>query len=331
MPKIKSATYIGKHQTYDLEIDHKDHQFYLSNGILTSNSHSDSYAYISYSCAWLFYHYPIQWACAVLENESGGKAEDKQKAISLVRSFGFNVQLPDINKSKTEWFILDDKTIVAPLSFIQSVGDKAVEEIIPNQPFRNIEELVFNDNIDYRRVNKRVLASLSLCGALDSLRDDRFDNNAHFHDVVVENKQKSKKKFAEYIQLTKGKLEEFSNDKIFLDRSRLLGYLDIDLLVSKEKMGKLEELRIPTISDFDIEIGKYCWAYISEKQEKVSAKGNKYVLLTVFGMNFDQHEIFAFGTEELDIPVNKCVVLKIAKNIGQNRWSVYDGLIRVIE
>lgn len=296
-----------------------------------NSAHSYSYAYISYSCAWLFHHYPIQWACAVLENESGGKAEDKQKAISLVRSFGFNVQLPDINKSKKEWFIVNENTIVAPLTFIQNVGDKAVDQIIEHQPYSKIEDILYNDEFDYRRVNKKVISALTLSGALDSIIDDRFDNNAHFFDVCVENKPKTKKKFLEYIQETKGKIQPFNNQQIFLDRCRLLGYLDIELLISKEKMDKLYELNIPSISNFDFDVSKYCWIYISNKESKVSAKGNNYVLLTCFGSNFDQHDIYMFGTENIDIQINKCAVVKIAKSIGQNRWSVYDGQIRVIE
>lgn len=293
-----------------------------------NKSHSDSYAYISYSCAWLFYHYPVQWACAVLENESNSTAEDKQKAISLARSLGFSVQLPDINKSRKEWYILDDNTIVCPLSFIQAVGEKAVESIVPLQPFKNIEELIYNDNMDYRKVNKKVISSLALSGALDSLIDQRFDNDAHFFEVCVENKQKTKKKFLEYLQETKGKFEPFDNERIFLDRSRLLGYLDIDLLLSKETILKMEEMNIPSISHFDTDLHRYCWAYVSGYETKVSGKGNKYALINAFGSNFDQHEIFLFGMEDKEMFANKCAILKISKSIGQNRWSVYEGQIR---
>ena len=301
-----------------------------------NKSHSDSYAYISYSCAWLFYHYPIEWAAAVLENETNSEAEDKQKAISLVRSFGFNVKLPDINKSKKEWYITKDQEIVAPLSFIQNVGDKGVEEIIPRQPFTKIEELLYNDDIDYRRVNKKVISALSLCGALDDLIDDRFDNNGHFFEVCANNKQKTKKKFLEYLEETKGKFNQFTNEQIFLDRSRLLGYLDIDLLLSKDKKEKLENLNINSISYFDLDVDKYCWAYVSRAELKVSAKGNRYLLINAFGINFDQHEILFFdkkGSDKTTDPAtleNKCVVIEIAKSIGQNKWNVYDGKIKIL-
>jgi intein/homing endonuclease len=47
---IKSVKYWGKGQTYDLEVDHPDHQFYLHNGALTSNSHAVSYCITTYQC-----------------------------------------------------------------------------------------------------------------------------------------------------------------------------------------------------------------------------------------------------------------------------------------
>ncbi len=49
MPRISSIEFTGKQQTYDLEVAHHDHQYYLSNGILQSNSHAVAYAIDSYS------------------------------------------------------------------------------------------------------------------------------------------------------------------------------------------------------------------------------------------------------------------------------------------
>lgn len=46
--------------TYDIEIDSKDHIFY-GNGIATSNSHAVSYSYISYLCAWTKHHFPLHF------------------------------------------------------------------------------------------------------------------------------------------------------------------------------------------------------------------------------------------------------------------------------
>lgn len=330
MSKIKAIKHIGQHQTYDLEIDHPDHQFYLANGLLTSNSHSDSYAYISYQCAHLFYYYPTEWMCAVLANETTGTGEDKQKAISLAKTFGFDVQLPTINKSSDKWVISGDKTIVAPLTFIKSVGETAVPFLVQNAPYKNIESLIFNDNIDYRKVNKRVLASLALSGALNDLIDARFDNHAHFYNSVIENRPKTLKKLEEQIKADTGKFKPFDNEQIFLDKSRLLGFLDIDLLIPQETQQILISKNIPSISDFDIDYGKFCWGYVNSFEDRLSKSGNKYIRLGVLGPNFDEHEIYLFGGQIESMKSNKCALFEIAKSIGPNRWNIYQGKIRWI-
>lgn len=81
MSKIKSVSYLGEFDTYDLEVDHPDHQYYLANGILTSNSHSISYSHISFYTAWLRCHYPTQFMCALLNSED---SLDINKAIFIV-------------------------------------------------------------------------------------------------------------------------------------------------------------------------------------------------------------------------------------------------------
>ena len=44
MPRISSIEFTDKQQTFDLEVAHHDHQYYLNNGILQSNSHAIAYA-----------------------------------------------------------------------------------------------------------------------------------------------------------------------------------------------------------------------------------------------------------------------------------------------
>lgn len=293
-------------------------------------SHSCGYAMISYICAYLFYHHPIEWVAAVLENESQGKPEEKQRAISLVKSFGFNVIMPTVNLSTDKWQILDDKTVIAPYTFIKSVGEAAIPHLVNNQPYSNIEALLFNDNIDYRKVNVRVLKALVLCGALDSLIDERFDGLAHFFEVVAE-KPKTKKKFDELIISTKGNITEYTNQQRFIDKSALLGYLDLDLLISQETQDKLIRKDIPSISNYDIDQHQYCWGYISSFEEKTSAKGNQYILLKILGSAFDEFEILLFGSSLDKMKENKCALLQPAKNIGSGKFCVYENKIRWIE
>ena len=49
------------------------------------------------------------------------------------------------------WDILDDTTLVAPLTTIKGLGEKAIEQILANRPFTNAEELLFNENVVYSK------------------------------------------------------------------------------------------------------------------------------------------------------------------------------------
>lgn len=55
--RIIGVRSLGKRKTYDIQVDNDKHVFY-ANGVATSNSHSISYAMISYWSAYLKYHYP---------------------------------------------------------------------------------------------------------------------------------------------------------------------------------------------------------------------------------------------------------------------------------
>src|ERR1019366_8231379 len=107
MTNIKSIKEIGEFQTYDLEVDHPDHQFYLTNGILTSNSHSTFYSMLAFTEAQLKAHYPIEFLLGKLmvEVQSGAPtaAANIDKIKAEIRSHKVKIIPPDINKSELRY------------------------------------------------------------------------------------------------------------------------------------------------------------------------------------------------------------------------------------
>jgi len=69
MAKIIAYRENEEGETFDLELEHQDHQYYLANGVLTSNSHAVSYSVLSYQCAWLMNYYTVEWMAAFLQME----------------------------------------------------------------------------------------------------------------------------------------------------------------------------------------------------------------------------------------------------------------------
>ena len=102
--RIQSVKKIGKRPCLDLEVNSKDHNFY-ANGIVTSNSHSISYAYNAAQTVYLKVNYPTQFYLTLLrftkdEQDPIGEIAKICQELSL-----FNIKLlpPHILKSKLDF------------------------------------------------------------------------------------------------------------------------------------------------------------------------------------------------------------------------------------
>lgn len=170
MGNIKSINEIGAFQTYDLEVDHPDHQFYLSNGILTSNSHSILYSMTSYKTAYLKAHYPIEFLMANLmaevKSNSPDAASNIEKIKKELRKHRVKIVPPDINKSQLVYTIEDGNKLVTGLDAIKFVSDDAIKDIIEKRPFRDFFDFMTRVSSKYVRANS--IQALAACGALDS-------------------------------------------------------------------------------------------------------------------------------------------------------------------
>ena len=139
-----------------------------------NKSHSVAYAYIAYQTAWLKEHYPAEFLSANLTSEM----TTTDRVVILInecRKFGIEVNLPDINVSNVHFRPVGEKSISYGLNAIKNVGLKALEKIIEdrdeNGPFDSIFDLCAR--VEQRTVNKKVLESLVLAGAMDNFEGAR--------------------------------------------------------------------------------------------------------------------------------------------------------------
>jgi DNA polymerase III alpha subunit len=131
--EIVSVREIGEVETYDLEIDSDDHNFY-ANGVCVSNSHSVSYTYLAMQTLYLKHYYPTEFYTSLLNHtKSNGKPEDLKKwittAIIAAMSKGISVKPPS-RKSDWNWKMTGDKEISMGFSSIKGFGDVAYEELM---------------------------------------------------------------------------------------------------------------------------------------------------------------------------------------------------------
>jgi DNA polymerase-3 subunit alpha len=162
--KISSFKYLGKKETYNLSMKSEQHNYILDANVVSANSHSVAYSFISYDTAWLKYYFPEEFYCALFNNTINEK-DQLVKYIHSCRDHGIAIEPPDINKS-AGLFTVDHGTIIFGLAGIKGVGEKACDhllEIRPTEGFTTIKELIDG------KVNAGTLKSLAASGSLSSM------------------------------------------------------------------------------------------------------------------------------------------------------------------
>lgn len=167
--KIISIKKIGKQPSFNLEMESSSHNYLLSNNIVSKNSHSASYSFISYQMSWLKTYYPLEFMCACLISDSD-EADKIIKYISYCQDVGIGVLGPSVNDSEVGFSIVkDSNSIRFGLSAIKNLG-KPVSIIIQERekhgPFLDI--LDFAKRVDLTKINKKKLECLVLSGAFDT-------------------------------------------------------------------------------------------------------------------------------------------------------------------
>jgi DNA polymerase-3 subunit alpha len=286
-----------------------------------NKSHAISYTVISYQCAWLLNYYPAEWVASYLDFESEKK---KEFALNTAKSFGFNIETLNINTSGVHWEISDDgKTLIQPLTAIKGMGDKAIEQIIDNRPFENVEELLFNDNIVYSKLNKKTLDVLVRSQAMNCLMDDRFNGMRHFWMAVATDRPKSKKALEANIETYAPEGDFLLQDKVeYL--SDLTGMFPIELVLSDKSREKLEELYVPPISQYDPEL-QLCWFIPREVTKRIASNGREYFLVKAIDDTSATSTIWCWGITNKDrIELNRPYMakLKYSQDWGFSSYSV---------
>ena len=174
-------------------------------GYAFNKSHAVEYSLISYQCAWLKAHFPVEFYAAALSTVG----EDKLGPIlGDATKNGYKILPPDVNISTDEFVIVNDTTMVIPFNRVKGVSDKAslaimearelteievehkekvgrriirtkVKQPVTRGKFESIDD--FKDRVVARTVNSKTVDSLTKIGAfhridpgsLPVLHDDR--------------------------------------------------------------------------------------------------------------------------------------------------------------
>lgn len=151
-------------QIYDLIVKFADYGF--------NKAHSVAYAVIAYQMAYLKANHPLAFMSALLSLSIGSQTRIAEYAEEAKR-LGLAMLPPDVNRSEAG-FIPEEGGIRFGLAAIKNVGYGAIEQITTErcgEPYRDLFD--FCTRVDGRLVNRRVVESLILSGALESLPGHR--------------------------------------------------------------------------------------------------------------------------------------------------------------
>jgi DNA polymerase-3 subunit alpha len=157
-----------------------------------NKSHSAAYGVLTYQTAYLKTYYPAEFMAALMTTEMDN-TDKITKYIGDSRAHAIPVLPPDVNHSQkrfsVEWVNPDDpaypkallkggkgqpiKAIRFGMEAIKGVGGIAVDSILESRategPFKNVLE--FCRRVPTRKVNKKVLESLTLAGGFDTIAE----------------------------------------------------------------------------------------------------------------------------------------------------------------
>ena len=285
--------------------------FEYFSGYGFNKSHAVSYSVISYQCAWLCHHYPVEWMASFLDKEPESR---KEKAINLAKQHGYEIKPLNVNYSEDTWKIEGEDTLVAPLTTIKGLGDSAFEQIVLHRPFNTIEEMLFHPEVKYNKLNKKAFDVLCRAGAMNDLIDERFTGDRHFWSAVAVDKPRTKKKLDENIETYRPEGSFTEEEKIEFVAD-LTGIFPLSQVISHEVQRKLDAKCVPPISDFDSDL-TICWCIPRSVTKKKSRNGKDFYVVKVIDSNSVETQIrcWSINPSKDKLHINRPYVLKPSYN-----------------
>lgn len=136
-----------------------------------NKSHSAAYGVLTYQTAFLKTYYPSEFMAALMTTEIND-TDKITKYITDAKNHQIAILPPDVNRSERH-FTVEGKGIRFGLEAIKGVGGIAVDIILESRSkdgdFKNV--LDFSRRVATRKVNKKVLESLTIAGAFDEIAE----------------------------------------------------------------------------------------------------------------------------------------------------------------
>ncbi len=314
--KIVGIEKVGDIETYDLEIDSDDHNFF-ANGICVSNSHSVSYSYISMQTLFLKHYYPTEFYTSLLNNAkgSGNPEEIKQwitAVITCAMSKGITIKQPS-RKSGWDWKMTGDKEISMGFSAIKGFGDVAYQELLDvlknkNKKFDDLSKFAFLD-LPLSKFGKATFEAGLKAGIFDDWSPSREEMLDLFEKSKKSNKKKSATQYsifgATYEPELKHNEIKFPATNENLKKWDFIEVCNFDLSYInriariKDDVSKKAQREISSINDYYEK--DYYWFILDGKTNHKTKTGKKYLRLKAAdGISHTNLNVFGSDVDEIE-------------------------------
>ncbi len=142
--------------------------FEESGAYAFNKSHAVAYSMLSFQTAWLKFHYPLEYMCALLSNESNNDAITDY--LLECKQMGIKVKLPHISDSSIR-FSIEGDALRMGLSNVKYISDIVAKRIISGRPYGSYEQFKSFVKTKGSGLNSRALSSLNAFGGAS------FDDN----------------------------------------------------------------------------------------------------------------------------------------------------------
>ena len=263
-------------------------------------SHAAAYAMIAFHTAWLKTYYPIEFLTANISSD----INDTDRVVKLMlecKRMNININTPNINLSNTDFSIIDDNTIQYGLSAIKNIGQKASDNIVQFRSDNGLFKSIFDVAKIKPAINKKVLESLILSGACDSLTEHRSEMYGSIEIITefinkfnkTENIHQSSLFASTDLAISTPSLaqqEEWTKDECLKHEKELLGFYlsDNPLLKYADDLNELLNknfLKPPYLSTAGI---------VSDIVYRFDKNGNKWALVSLDTLN-ESLQLYVFN------------------------------------
>jgi DNA-directed DNA polymerase III PolC len=233
-----------------------------------NKAHSATYGTIAYQTAFLKYYFPVEYMCAVLNNQGGFYS--RMAYIEEARRLGISLLPPDVNFSD-KYFTCEKGAIRTGLSPVYELTERTIKRILEEQNHRPFKDVY--DFINRTNAGEKETVHLIKAGALSSL-DPSTPQLLLLNKIYFKNKKK--KAISEFIT-AKTNLAPYNRYQKILNEMEMLDFsftahpltLFADILKTQELVSstQLENYKDKTI--------KFCGWLVTSR--RVNTKNNSYM------------------------------------------------------